>query len=136
LKISFRVPLAEWERQTARDAEDKTNEYRKRFEPHRIAQARKASEKFRRYFRKNGVFIREPIKRRFEELHELMQAALSEHEMNFKHRTCEFKSIDYLASDGERMVKALEAETQNVLWDFAHQQAKNQAENQTEDPAS
>src|SRR5262249_39396522 len=119
--------LADWERQAVRDAKDKTSEYRKRFEPHRIAEARKASEKFRRYFRKNGVFIREPIKRQFEALHELMQAALSEHEMNFRDLTREFKSIDRLASDGEKMVKALEAETQKVLWDFAHQHATNPA---------
>jgi len=37
--------------------------------------------------------------------------------MNFQHRTREFASIDRLASDGEEMVKALEAEVQKRLWD-------------------
>ena len=120
-----RTNLADWERQAVRDAKDKTSEYTKRLEPHQIAHARKASDKFRQYFRKNGVFIREPIKRQFEAVYELMQAALSEHEMNLQHQTHEFKSIDRLASDGEEMVKALEAETQKVLWDFAQHQAKN-----------
>ena len=117
--------LADWEQQAVRDAKDKTSEYRKWFEPHKIAEARRANDKFHRYFRKNGVFIREPLKRQFEALHELMRAALSEHEMNFRDLTREFKSINHLASDGETMVKALEAETQKVLWDFAHQQPGN-----------
>lgn len=114
--------LLEWQRQLVRDAQDKNSAYRDQIEPFKIARARKASGKFYLYFRKNGIFIREPIKQGFDELDQLMLAALSEHEMNFQHQTREFKSIDRLASDGEKMVKALEAEVQKRLWDSTRQE--------------
>jgi hypothetical protein len=113
--------LAEWQRQLVRDAKDKTNVYRNQIEPFKIARARKASRKFYLYFRKNGIFIREPIKQQFDALDQLMLSAMSEHEMNFQHQSREFKSIDRLASEGEKMVKALEAEVQKRLWDSTHQ---------------
>jgi len=50
-----------------------------------------------------------------------MLAALSEHEMNFQHQTREYASIDRLNSEGEKMVKALEAEVQKRLWDSTRQ---------------
>lgn len=115
--------LAEWQRQLVRDAKDKTNAYRDQIEPFKIARAKKASRKFHLYFRKNGIFIREPIKQQFGALDELMLSALSEHLMNFQHQTREFKSIDRLASEGEKMVKALENEVQQRLWDSTRQQA-------------
>ena len=59
----------------------------------------------------------EPIKEQFDKLDQLMLVALSEHEMNFQHQTREFKSIDRLSSEGEKMVNALEAEVQKRLWD-------------------
>jgi hypothetical protein len=37
--------------------------------------------------------------------------------MNFQHQTREFASIDRLASEGERAIKALETEVQKRLWD-------------------
>jgi hypothetical protein len=114
--------LAEWERQLVRDAKEKTNAYRDQIEPYKIARARKASRKFYFYFRRNGIFIREPIKQQFEALDELIVSALTEHQMNFQHRTREFKSIDRLASEGEKMVKALEAEVQKRLWDSTRQE--------------
>ncbi|MBR0882718.1 MULTISPECIES: hypothetical protein [Bradyrhizobium] len=114
--------LAEWQRQLVRDADDKTNAYRNQIEPFKIARTRKASRKFYLYFRKNGIFIREPIKQKFEALDQLMLSAMSEHEMNFQHKTREFKSIDRLASDGEKMVKALEGEVQKRLWDSTRQE--------------
>jgi hypothetical protein len=109
--------LAEWQRQLVRDAKDKTSIYRNQIEPFKIAKARKASRKFFLYFRKNGIFIREPIKQQFDSLDQLTQSALSEHVMNFQHQTREFESISRLASEGEKMVKALEAEVQKRLWD-------------------
>jgi hypothetical protein len=114
--------LAEWQRQLVRDAKDKTAEYRNQVEPHKIARAKKASGKFYLYFRKNGIFVRESIKRQFDALDQLMLSALSEHQMNFQHQSREFTSIDRLASEGEKMVKALEAEVQKRLWDSTRQQ--------------
>lgn len=113
--------LAEWQRQLVRGATDKTNAYRDQIELFRIARARKASRKFFLYFRKSGIFIREPIKQKFDALDQLMLGALSEHTMNFQHKTREFKSIDRLASEGEKTVKELEAEVQKRLWDSARQ---------------
>jgi hypothetical protein len=109
--------LSEWQRQLVRNAKDKTSTYRNQIEPFKIARARKVTRKFFLYFRKNGIFIREPIKQQFDALDQLMLSALSEHEMNFQHQTREFASIDRLASEGEKMVKALEAEVQKRLWD-------------------
>lgn len=114
--------LAEWQRQLVRDEKDRTNAYRNQIEPFKIARARKATRKFIVYFRKHGIFIREPIKQQFEALDRLLFAALSEHEMNFQHQTREFTSIDCLASEGEKMVAALEAEVQKRLWDATRQQ--------------
>lgn len=113
--------LVEWQRQAVRDAGDKTSAYRNQFEPFKIAKAKKISRKFYLYFRKNGIFVREPIKQQFEQLDQLMLDALTEHQMNFQHKTREFKSIDRLASEGEKMVKALEGEVQKRLWDSTHQ---------------
>jgi hypothetical protein len=112
--------LSEWQRRLVRDATDKTSAYRNQIEPFKIAKARKASRKFYLYFRKQGIFIREPIKQQFEALDQLMLAALSEHTMNFQHRTREFTMIDRLNSEGEKMVKALETEVQRRLWDSTH----------------
>jgi hypothetical protein len=40
----------------------------------------------------------------------------------------EFKSIDRLASEGEQMVKALEAAVQKTLWDSMRQQTDTPSE--------
>jgi hypothetical protein len=109
--------LAEWQRQLIRGDKDKTKTYRNQIEPFKIARARKATQEFYLYFRKNGIFIREPIKLQFDALDQVMLAALSEHTMNFQHQTREFVSIDRLAREGEKMVKTLEAEVQKRLWD-------------------
>jgi len=114
--------LPEWQRQLVRDAADKTSAYRNQIEPFKITRARKASRKYYLYFRKNGIFIREPIKQKFDELDELLIAALAEHELNFQTQTREFKSIGRLSKEGELMVKALEAEVQKRLWDSTRQQ--------------
>jgi hypothetical protein len=90
----------------------------------KIARAKKVSRRFYLYFRRNGIFIREPIKQQFEKLDQLMLDALTEHQMNFQHKAREFKSIDRLASEGEKMVKALEAEVQKRLWDSAQQKTE------------
>jgi hypothetical protein len=109
--------LAEWQRQAVRDASNKTDEYRNQVEPFKIARARKATRRFYVYFRKNGIFIRDPIKEQFVKLDELLLSAMSEHEMNFQHKTREFRSIDMLGSQGETMLKNLEFEIQKRLWD-------------------
>jgi hypothetical protein len=114
--------MVEWQRQLVRAAPDKTSEYRNQIEPFKIAQAKKASRKFYLYFRKNGIFIREPIRIQFDAIDQLMLSALNEHQMNFQHGTREFKSIDRLAKEGEQMVKALEAEVQKRLWDSTRQE--------------
>ena len=109
--------LVEWQRQLIRQAKDKTSTYRNQIEPFKIAKAKKASKKFYLYFRRNGIFIRDPIKEKFDRLDRLMIDALDEHTMNFQHRTREFISIDRLSSEGEEMMKALEMEVQKILWD-------------------
>jgi hypothetical protein len=109
--------LAGWEREIVLEAPDKTSAYRNQIEPFKIARGHKASQKFYLYFRSNGIFIREPIKQKFVELDNLLLAAMSEHQMNFQDRTREFGSIDKLASQGETMLKDLEAEVQKRLWD-------------------
>jgi hypothetical protein len=98
---------------------NKTNAYRSQVEPFKIARARKASRRFYLYFRRNGIFIRDPIKQQFAALDELLLAALNEHAMNFQHGTREFASIDKLAKEGEDMITRLEAEVQKRLWDSA-----------------
>jgi hypothetical protein len=113
--------LAEWQRQLIRQAKDKTSIYRNQIEPFKIARARKASKKFYMYFRRNGIFIREPIREQFDKLDQLMLDALNEHQMNFQHQTREFKSIDRLNSEGEKMVRELEKDVQKILWDSTRQ---------------
>jgi hypothetical protein len=108
--------LSEWERQAIRDATDKTEAYRRQFEPYKIAKAKKASHKFYVFFRSNGIFIREPIRKLFEMVDDLVIAALTEHEMNFQHSTRSFVAIDKLGSEGELAFKKLEREVQDYLW--------------------
>jgi hypothetical protein len=114
--------LDEWQRQAVRDAKDKTTEYRNQYEPFKIAHAREATQDFFLYYRKNAIFIRDPIKQRFEAIDELILSALSEHTMNFQHKFRDFTSIDRLPKQGMEMVKAAEAEVQKILWDSTRQQ--------------
>ncbi|MGM4918517.1 hypothetical protein [Tardiphaga sp. 813_E8_N1_3] len=112
--------LADWQRQLVLEANNKTDAYKEQIEPFKVARANKASRRFYLYFRKNGIFLRDPLKKQFEELDQMILSALSEHRMNFQHQTREFKAIDKLASDGEQLVKKLETEVQSKLWDAVH----------------
>jgi hypothetical protein len=114
--------LVEWQRQAVRDAKDKTTEYRKQYEPFKIAHAREATQDFFLHYRKNAIFIRDSIKQRFEALDELILSALSEHTINFQTQSREFTSIDRLPKEGMKMVKAAEVEVQKILWDAPRQQ--------------
>ncbi len=123
--------LAAWQRQKIREAADKTAELRNQWEPFKIARAKRASAKFYKYFRANGIFIRESLKTKFDELDRLVLAAISGHQMNFQHKTREFKSIDRLAEEGEAMIKALEVEVQKRLWDSTTTAAESDGENKS-----
>lgn len=113
--------LADFERKAVRESQNKTETYDRLLEPHLIARARKANQDFYFYFRKNAIFIREPIKVQFDKIDQLMQLAVSEHLVNYQHRTRERNWANKLADEGEKAVKALERDIQKVLWDSAHQ---------------
>jgi len=108
--------LAEWQRQAVRNSMDKTDEYRNQAEPFKIARAQKTSKKFFVFFRSNGIFIREPIRKRFEQLDGMHLSALSEHQMNFQHGTRSFQAIDKLTSEGEKLFRDLEQTVQSYFW--------------------
>ena len=108
--------LVEWQRQLVRGALDNTTAYRNQIEPFEIARTKTASRQFYLYFQSNGIF-----KQQFEQIDELILAALTEHEMIFQNQTREFNSIDRLNSEGEKMIKAAEAEVQKRLWDSTRQ---------------
>jgi hypothetical protein len=112
-------PLMNWQKEEIKQTEKKSDYYIKAIAWHRISDARDACRAFHVFFRRNGIFIREPTKLKFADLDKLIYGALVEHEVNVQHelRPQMRDSLKKLSGEGEALLKDLELDVQNTLWD-------------------
>jgi hypothetical protein len=113
--------LREWERAEVREAKDKNQKYQELIFKHDLAAAK---EKFRdasSYVLRSGIFIEKGIRARFQAVLDLAWNALVETEVNheIEHGYRQREARQALSSNGENMMKVLEAEIHERLWPVA-----------------
>ncbi|MCA1426268.1 MULTISPECIES: hypothetical protein [unclassified Bradyrhizobium] len=111
--------MAKWQKEEIRLTEKKTDYYRKALTWHKVAEAREACREFHVYFRRNGIFVPEPIKSQFVQLDKLTYDALIEYELNEREeiRPRLRKAVDALAEAKDIMI-SLEKNVQDRLWNM------------------
>jgi hypothetical protein len=111
-------PLMSWQKDEIKATGKKTDYYIKAIAWHKISKARDACRELDIYLRKNGIFIPEPTKSKFTELDKLIFDTLVEHEINEQDqvRPRLRESSKKLGEQGGPLIKALEQEIQNRLW--------------------
>lgn len=113
-------PLDRWEKEAIKREPKKTDYYTRAISFNKAFEARSTYREFYVYFRKNGIFIRHEIKIQFDALCELIHGALVERELELQHEG-KFKAIwesrSKLAKEGDALMKRLEEDIQNRLWD-------------------
>lgn len=113
-----KCPLDNWEKEEIKKQSKKTDYYTKAHDRHKAWEARKTYVDFYTYFRKNGVFIREEIKSKFDAIADLTHGALVEYEIGLQHKDFAlWEARRKLSSEGGALMKALENEVQSRLWD-------------------
>lgn len=116
LEASF---MAKWQRGEIRLTDKKTEYYRKALTWNRITEATEACREFHVYFRKNGIFVPEPIKSQFIQLDKLTYEALVEYELNEREevRPRLRNALNALGEAKDIMV-SLEHNVQDRLWNM------------------
>jgi hypothetical protein len=111
-------PLHGWEKQELLKAEKKNDYYIKRIYWHRVSDTRKTFRESHVYVKKNGIFMLEAMRKKFDEIDEMMWAALIEHEVNEEHdvRPREREKMRAFQKQGPELLKQLESEVQSRLW--------------------
>ena len=112
-------PLDNWEKEQIKKETKKADYYTKAINRHKAWEARNTYRDFFIYFRKNGIFIRDEIKLKFDGLAESISDALVEHEMSLQHED-HFRSWESrrkLAKESASLLKELEQDVQTRLWD-------------------
>jgi hypothetical protein len=112
--------LSNWQKDEIRAAEKRTEYYRKASTWQKISEAREGCRDFYIYFKKNGIFVPEPIKAQFLELNKLIYDALVEFEINEQDdiRPRLRDNLNKL-SQAEPIMTALEQDVQRRLWSVA-----------------
>ncbi|MDF0495064.1 hypothetical protein [Bradyrhizobium yuanmingense] len=111
--------MANWQKEEIRLTDKKTDYYRKALIWHKVTEAREACREFHVYFRKNGIFVPEPIKSQFVQLDKLTYEALVEYELNEREeiRPRLRKALNALAEAKDIMI-SLESNVQDRLWNM------------------
>jgi len=111
-------PLAEWEKEELRKTADKTRYYMDRIGWHRFSDTQEALREFQIYFLKNGIFIPPDVKRKFQELSDLIRDALIEYEIKHAHKeiTRMHEKMLALSKRGPEVLESLEIDVQGRLW--------------------
>jgi len=111
--------MAKWQKEEIRLTDKKTDYYRKALTWHKVTEGREACREFHVYFRKNGIFIPEPIKSQFVQLDKLTYEALIEYELNEREeiRPRLRKAHNALAEAKDIMI-SLENNVQDRLWNM------------------
>jgi hypothetical protein len=109
--------LAKWQREEIRATDKRTDYYRKAANWQRVSQARDSCWDFHQYFKKNGIFVPEPMKAQFSHLDKLIYDAFVEHEINEQEdiRPRLRDNLKKLAQ-ADALMAALELDVQRRLW--------------------
>ncbi|WJR76022.1 hypothetical protein [Bradyrhizobium sp. NP1] len=111
-------PLDNWQKEKIKREGKKTDEYISAINHHRAWEARNVYRDFYVYFRKNGVFIREELKAKFDALSDLIHSTLVEHEVGLQHKDFrKWETREKFVTESTALLKALEQEVQTRLWD-------------------
>jgi len=108
--------LTKWQREEIKSATQKADYYIKAVFYHRAGQARAACREQHVYVLKNGIFMPRGMKEKFDRISELVWKALVEHEVSTGIVPRMTAARDALDSEGEPLMKALEAEIHGTLW--------------------
>ena len=115
------TPFKDWQKDEIRNAAKKTEKYAQSIGWYKISKCREACRESHLYLTKNGIFIPEPLKIKFQEIDKLIFDALVEHEINQQH---DFRgqqrldeSLKKLRTTGDGLLKELEKDVQSRLWD-------------------
>jgi hypothetical protein len=113
--------LAEWQIVEIRAAEDKNQKYMYFVDWQRMTRANIASGEIGLFMAKNGIFIREPMKTKIQQIMNMISNALITHRINFQTRGFPqqqlTESLDSFSKEGLTLIRQIEAEIQGRLWD-------------------
>jgi hypothetical protein len=111
-------PLAEWEKNELRAADNKTKYYVRRIVFHQLNDTLSVYNDYGLFVRKNGIFIERGLLDKFHEIDKLMIEALTEQRMNLGRQelTWKWEKQAALEKKGMPLLDALEREVQARLW--------------------
>jgi hypothetical protein len=111
--------LEEWQKQELRHTTDKTRYFMKHIDSQRLAEAHEAAWKARTYILKSGIFMQRPIVEKFQNIDDLIYAALIERQTNQELDGVLPRKIDdqaVLAKRGVPLLRELETIIHERLW--------------------
>ena len=110
--------LESWQKDELRNSSSKTEYYRKAIIPIKAVKAHNTLAEFSIFFAKNGIFIPEPLKSRFEAINDMMFAAMLERRFSIQYPDTppQFEKGMILHEKGRQLLRSLEAEVQARLW--------------------
>jgi hypothetical protein len=113
--------LDEWQIAEVRAADDRNKKYIEFVDWQRMVKAQGASGEVSTFLTKNGIFIQEPMKTKFQQIVKIISDALTEHRINFDARSFPgqrlTKYLDLFAKEGDILIRQIEIEIQGRLWD-------------------
>jgi len=111
--------LYKWEKAKLLDMKSKNDEYFKMIFWHKLSKTTKSVIGFNDYYVKNGIFIQTDLKTHFDELRDLMFAALDERRFEKSYgvpREGRYEKSDHLRKDGQTKLDEIGRLVQNRLW--------------------
>jgi hypothetical protein len=119
--------LAKWQRDEIKDTDKKVDYYINAAFFHRANEARAACREQHVYVLKNGIFMPQHMKEKFDSISNLVWNALVEHELNnSEHIRPKLRvARDALLNEGEPFMKSLEAAIHDSLWESSISSSKN-----------
>ncbi|MEH2528000.1 MULTISPECIES: hypothetical protein [unclassified Bradyrhizobium] len=112
--------LARWQKDELKEVDQRNEYYQRACTLHRIWEAREACWDFHIYFKKNGIFVPEPIKAKFLHLDKLIYDALIEHQINEQEEIRpRLRENTKRLSEAEEIMNTLEQDIQHRLWSTA-----------------
>ena len=113
--------LAEWQIAEIRTAEDTNKKYMHFVDWQRMARAQVASGDRDLFVAKNGIFIREPMKTKIQQIMKIISDTLTMHRLRFETRSFGNQhleeSLNLFSKEGRILISQIEAEIQGRLWD-------------------
>jgi hypothetical protein len=111
-------PLENWQKEELKNETDRNGYYQRAIFWYRLSAVRKEHRKFALFLRRKGIFLPPALKDKFRQVEDLIWDALAECELN-KNDAVWPKRLgdqDKLRKEGELLMKQLETEVQERLW--------------------